>query len=534
MSTDILVKRLQAWKDALRRELALVAPLSDPRSFAMRLLVSQPGAPNEPPFLKELHRVLCENASAFYEDDEGRARRGRMEEWLGREDSSLHTPANWLKIVIEDLPLRLIVVINPEEWKAGEKSPLDAAFWDSRDSFFLRRICWLDCRQLLDDSPLALPKSPVGDASKDKATVRAWLQRLRLLWIRHLSEEVTKLWDNNTKDNQLNVLVSLLEAQDASGVPEDSRLDPPETVPLIWRDSEANRSGKSGLFRIDFEKLDVQRKDWQATAGLLPNELNNNQRNLLYRRHAVAAIFDGEEWRANLRLFGSDVDSPYENNTEATSGYFNRLVSQHVVTGAGRLFSLLDAALGSGEGGDEFPPIVFGAAEQGSIRLGIADERFQQWMLGNDKQQRGWVIAQRVTPVFLKDASQNLRGQPRCDGMPHVALACDNNDYSPSFCFDKPPGTNLLWADQHRGLDALIIHQGLLDKVFGAQYSRQQLTAKMLALKAAIPFVFVTSGRGRPENLPWGCKFLPYAAIEGAIHGGYFEKALLWSGMVAS
>ncbi len=541
-ASEPLNVRLRAWEQVFRKQLTLIAPLSDPRSFGMRLLVSQPNKTGEPPFLKELRRVLCEGATQFGEEEGGCARREDLGEWLGPGSEKLHTPANWLKIKIEELPLRLFVAINPGEWSADGKSPLDGdAFWTSRDPFFRKRICWLDCRELIDNGPLALPQKPTENPVDDRASAIAWLQGLRLRWVRHLAIEVAGLWDSSADELQLNVLVSLA-ASDATGLPAQQKLEPPETVPLKWRDSGGDKDGRSGVFCLDLKNLKVGSKKWEGSVGLSPQDLMHTRRNVLFRRHETAAEYVAQEpaWHPKGTDFSADVNSPFGGeDSKETVLYFKCLASQHIVSGAGRSFSLLDAGLGQRSGANgECPVIVLDAAEQALLRLGIADERFQQWMWGSEERQRGWVVAQRVAPVFIAPTRTNAKnyrhGQPPYRGAPHYRIDPKHAERPPVPRFRCPHGLEYLWPKTLRGLDALVIHQGLLDKAFNGHDSRRHLTARMLELKAAMPFVFITSGRGRPENLPWGCKFLPYAAIEGAIHGPYFEKILLWRAMVAS
>ena len=71
-------------------------------------------------------------------------------------------------------------------------------------------------------------------------------------------------------------------------------------------------------------------------------------------------------------------------------------------------------------------------------------------------------------------------------------------------------------------LDALIIHQGILDEAEISNY-----THFVIKLKDKVPFVIITSGRGRPPTLPYGIKFLPFSVIEGFLIKNYPEKPLL-------
>ncbi len=56
-------------------------------------------------------------------------------------------------------------------------------------------------------------------------------------------------------------------------------------------------------------------------------------------------------------------------------------------------------------------------------------------------------------------------------------------------------------------LSFLVIHQGVLDKAF-SDSSQKNLEEKVNKLKEVFPFIVVTSGRGKPQNLPKNSKFI--------------------------
>jgi hypothetical protein len=55
----------------------------------------------------------------------------------------------------------------------------------------------------------------------------------------------------------------------------------------------------------------------------------------------------------------------------------------------------------------------------------------------------------------------------------------------------------------------LIIHQGIFDKI--KETNPRKL---ILDLKDSFPFIQITSGRGKPENVPKGEKFIEFSNIE--------------------
>lgn len=74
--------------------------------------------------------------------------------------------------------------------------------------------------------------------------------------------------------------------------------------------------------------------------------------------------------------------------------------------------------------------------------------------------------------------------------------------------------------------DAIIIHQGMLDKIIKSK-SENSIDDFIKQLKKVIPFVLVTSGRGEPDNIPHNAKFLAFSNIESFILKEYPEKFFL-------
>ena len=63
-------------------------------------------------------------------------------------------------------------------------------------------------------------------------------------------------------------------------------------------------------------------------------------------------------------------------------------------------------------------------------------------------------------------------------------------------------------------MDAVIIHQGVLEKFFEEELQSSEYVAFLKALQESIPYVIVDSGRGIPAKLPDTAKFLPFSLIE--------------------
>lgn len=78
----------------------------------------------------------------------------------------------------------------------------------------------------------------------------------------------------------------------------------------------------------------------------------------------------------------------------------------------------------------------------------------------------------------------------------------------------------------HNTYDALIVHQGMLDKIIRNK-SERSIDDFIKEIKKTIPFVLVTSGRGKPDNIPDNAKFLAFSNIESFILKEYPEKFFL-------
>ena len=72
----------------------------------------------------------------------------------------------------------------------------------------------------------------------------------------------------------------------------------------------------------------------------------------------------------------------------------------------------------------------------------------------------------------------------------------------------------------------LIIHQGVIDKWF-SKHDKKAVGNLVRNLRNAVSRVVVTTGRGRPDNIPNFVKILPFSTIESTLFRNYPEKLLL-------
>ena len=79
-------------------------------------------------------------------------------------------------------------------------------------------------------------------------------------------------------------------------------------------------------------------------------------------------------------------------------------------------------------------------------------------------------------------------------------------------------------------IDILIIHQGILDKIFPQKGNKStssvELNRFIRKCKLKTPYVIITSGRGEPSSLPDSTKFIPYSNIQTMFMQEYPEKLL--------
>lgn len=76
--------------------------------------------------------------------------------------------------------------------------------------------------------------------------------------------------------------------------------------------------------------------------------------------------------------------------------------------------------------------------------------------------------------------------------------------------------------------DVLIIHQGVIDKWF-SRHSKTDVGKLIGNLQEKVMYTVITSGRGRPDNIPDYIKVLPFSTIESTLFNSCPEKMILTS-----
>ena len=76
--------------------------------------------------------------------------------------------------------------------------------------------------------------------------------------------------------------------------------------------------------------------------------------------------------------------------------------------------------------------------------------------------------------------------------------------------------------------DLLIIHQGVIDK-WWSPHKKEVVGDVLFNIRRRIPRVVITTGRGRPDNIPDSERVLPFSCIESSLFKRYPEKLVLTS-----
>ena len=439
-------------KDEWRAHSVYPLPDDSDRDFEFYVFV-EPGKDEQRPlFLKVLEQAIQEPNTSLNGET-----LSQFKEWTGTEDRSIATAINWIKIAIEQYPMRLFVV-------------RDAIPNNTLHPFLKKRICWIEHKEF-------------GEKLEgDKEKFKLWLHAQ---WVKHLIENVR---EDLQKNNCNAIRFEFVRFQMA-----DPPAYLPSTLPDCLKHSNAVVNDSVNIINLDLNGV-----------GLVDCS-DNNVIVITIARHENFWFWENKEgWHP--RIYGSRV---YGESFSGVLSYGGRLIeaaakpNDHLHF----LLSLADAAL---------------------LRLGIADERFQEWWGNNEVGTKdpnllciGNILAQRVIVVFWEKV--NEYGQRRFPGKAYAIYTPPNKV---EFSVKTGQNGNSPWSQQNHGIDLLVVHQGILD-TWRKGASKQVLTKEVLQWKEVLPWIVITSGRGRPETVPYGVKFLPFAGLEACMVGKYFEKYTL-------
>ena len=165
--------------------------------------------------------------------------------------------------------------------------------------------------------------------------------------------------------------------------------------------------------------------------------------------------------------------------------------------------------------------------ENAFLRILIIDERVMNFV--NDRTSDEMIKTFINMGIWVADVQNPRPAQDRSTvtdslyGLEHFDLKHGNQDFTGEKLLDMGDASN-------QQFDVLIIHQGIIDKWWGqAKHDRDNVKKILdnIRTKCHIPWVVVTTGRGRPENIPEDEKVLPFSVIESSLFRRYPEKLIL-------
>lgn len=517
-----------------------VYPLRDDsdRDFEFYVFVDAGNEEKRPPFLREIYHVLRGEQNFAVPEH-----KNYMKQWLGENaPGEMITPLNWIKIVIERYPYRLFVVIDPEKWQVNSRSPLDAEFWYDKESepseeattskasggngneeyiesredtrswkrpkFLYKRICWISKDEFErvvavqvanqqgsnqdSNSQFAFPDIKAQFKEKQGEYLKLWLY---LKWVQHLALRVREV-------NKPELCLYFVKLSHTPSDEEQSPLYNPSTLPPCLG-TPATASGSSKFYM-----------NLQNNLQMSSNKQDQLQyQYIVFVRHAnLFRLSDAGKWYVyvkDVKHFCTIYGEFLSGNLSYLSEIFQSL--EEVGIDSYRLFlSLIEEAL---------------------LQMVLIDERVQEHYGRLTEEQAGFITQQRVFVAYLDGTEKYAQSQKPVHG---IYAQVEANDASRlKLC--SPPGHEFeqkIFSCDKLGVDAIIIHQGILDK-WQEENKDQSMQKLVLDWKNHVPFVIVTSGRGIPSNLPRGVKSLPFSGLEACMKGPLFEKLTLAKQMFA-
>lgn len=441
------------------------------RDFEFFVFVDPENIDKRPLFLKELYNLVINGGNEFSTSDHEKELK-ELKEWIGDDDKSLINPLNWIKIAIERYPYRFFVVIDRNKWQKNGKSPLDNDF--EINGFIKKRICWIE-------------KSEFNGKFEKSENGINYKIYLYVKWLSHILNSIREI----NKIEKL--LFSFIEKQ------QKPTFYKPITLPKWDEDNDKEKINTGG------KDIEIDLSNGSITPLNKKSELQGNALYIFLSRHGDFISYDKQE--NNWSTIDEDfIDSTYySENLSGILSYYTQIF--YFRENLGKFVSKW---------------FFLKFAEQSLLRIGIADERFQEWWGKLNKNRAGSLFQSRIAPVFLE--GEKLYGQ---GGVPRNKFYSIFNPSKKSGSIEFNVKDERLWPSKQQGLDLLSIHQGILDKWRGENKSKKFLSRDILNFKNNVPFIVIDSGRGRPDNVPNGIKFLSLSNIEGCQAGSRFERLTL-------
>jgi len=202
----------------------------------------------------------------------------------------------------------------------------------------------------------------------------------------------------------------------------------------------------------------------------------------------------------------------YQRHQTGGAEYYHESLS-----GSSEHFVILESIL-TGEENYNYYKMLYQLIENGLIRILVADERIMRYAGSNENVKTalecaGVYVVQNIDGFPLKKVTGKKTKKTK------VSLGDIENVGLPGYTEYK-----------NEFFDFFIIHQGILDKIEESQKNGIKIDWKETIRewkKEVAPFVIVTSGRGRPVNVPENAKFLPFSVVEKTLITSYHSKFIL-------
>ncbi|NQT55978.1 MAG: hypothetical protein HQ551_07085 [Desulfobacteraceae bacterium] len=384
---------------------------------------------------------------------------------------------------LEKLPMRLFWVGNENDFKGLEEN----------DSYITKRIAILD------------PSKFNNKMKKEKPQIfKVWLYTR---WITHLRDKVR---GGEIMEKSFYLYLKLTEnTQSEPHYSDYLRKNYRYFIPsLVESPSNMDETTRRGWEQLNQNLSESPIKEVIENI-IIHNEIPEDDIPIIaYPRHG-----------ADIPEKDSHLGKIYQKNRD-------RIIYTENLSGASPHFSFL-----ASPPDDEYQiqKLALWLVEGGLLRVVIADERIGR-ELGDSLSDLGIVNIAKIRRdnkelKVCDNGSVVLFPEKAEEGLKKVAKEAQSSKFQKKYGI-KIKKSSTSGEQEFLKHDILIIHQGILDKL-GFWKDRKDLENWLLLLKRKIPFIIVTSGRGRPDEVPENVKFVPFSDMNQSFAGKHSTKFLL-------